>query len=140
MRLVIDASVALAWVLPDEARREADAVLEAVEELGGLAPIFFKVEVANVLAIAVRQRRIEVEQRQRAIEALDALVFVFDTHGLERVWDDVIELAERHQLTVYDALYLEAALRRGLTLATFDKALQKAAQRSGVPVFQSATP
>lgn len=140
MRLVVDASVALAWVLPDEARREADAVLEAVEDLGGLAPIFFKVEVANVLSMAVRQGRIEAGQRQGAIEALDAMAFVFDTQGLDRVWNDVIELAERHQLTVYDALYLEAAQRRDLTLATFDKALQRAAQAAGVPIFQSANP
>lgn len=138
MRLVVDASVALAWVLPDEARLEADVVLEAVEELGGLAPIFFKVEVANVLAIAVRQKRIAVEQRQQAIDALDRMAFVFDTHGLERVWDNVIELAERHQLTAYDALYLETALRRDLQLATFDKALRRAANAAGVPVFETS--
>lgn len=140
MRLVVDASVALAWVLPDEARHDADEILEAVEQLGGLSPVFFKVEVANVLSLAVRQKRIQVEQRQQAIEALDQMAFVLDTYGLERVWDEVMELAERHQLTVYDALYLETALRRDLRLATFDKQLRRAANAAGVAVFQTSNP
>jgi len=44
----------------------------------------------------------------------------------------VIGLAERFELTVYDATYLELAIRRGMPLASRDSALNNAARRSGV--------
>ncbi|MGA3024296.1 MAG: type II toxin-antitoxin system VapC family toxin [Bryobacteraceae bacterium] len=51
-------------------------------------------------------------------------------------YDDVLDLAERHSLTVYDAAYLDLALREGLPLASLDNALCKAALNSGVVLFQ----
>ena len=44
-------------------------------------------------------------------------------------------LARQYGLTVYDAAYLELALRRGATLATTDAALAKAARKAGVAVI-----
>jgi predicted nucleic acid-binding protein len=46
--------------------------------------------------------------------------------------DRAMELAERHGLTFYDALYLELALRRDAPLATLDAALQRAAKSEGL--------
>jgi len=50
--------------------------------------------------------------------------------------DGGFRLADRHGLTVYDAAYLDLALREGLPLASLDKALCKAAENSGVALFQ----
>lgn len=47
-------------------------------------------------------------------------------------WGDAIDLAEKHRLTLYDATYLELALRHRLPLATLDKNLQQAAQKENV--------
>jgi predicted nucleic acid-binding protein len=48
----------------------------------------------------------------------------------------VFSLADRHGLTVYDAAYLDLALREGLALASLDNALCKGAVNSGVAMFQ----
>ena len=50
---------------------------------------------------------------------------------------DVLSLARRHQLTVYDAAYLELARRDGLALATLDAALQRAARAEGVGLIEA---
>jgi predicted nucleic acid-binding protein len=51
-------------------------------------------------------------------------------------YDGVFSLADRHGLTVYDAAYLDLALREGLPLASLDHALCQAADNSGVAMFQ----
>ena len=55
--------------------------------------------------------------------------------SLSCAWHDTLALARSHRLTSYDAAYLELALRRGLPLATRDKALQAAARLEGVPLL-----
>ena len=47
----------------------------------------------------------------------------------------VRELAEKYGLSVYDAVYLEAALRLNLPLASRDEALRAAAKRNGVKLL-----
>ncbi|MBL8291700.1 MAG: type II toxin-antitoxin system VapC family toxin [Bryobacterales bacterium] len=51
-------------------------------------------------------------------------------------YDGVFDLANRHGLTVYDAAYLDLALRAGLPLASLDNALCNAARRCGVGLIQ----
>lgn len=47
----------------------------------------------------------------------------------------VVELSLAHELTAYDASYLELAIRRNARLATLDKALIAAAETAGVLLF-----
>ena len=47
-------------------------------------------------------------------------------------WTNTLQLADRFQLTVYDAAYLELAQRRSLPLATLDKPLRTAAGTLGI--------
>lgn len=138
MKFVVDASVALAWSLPDEASQEADHILSLVEEHGAVAPVLFKAEVANVLSLAAREKRITPETCEAALAALSDLGVAFDIECLERVWSEVIELADRFRLSIYDALYLEVAMRRGLRLATFDAQLRRAAEQAGIPLMAAA--
>jgi predicted nucleic acid-binding protein len=63
---------------------------------------------------------------------LSGLAVEIEPAAPARVWRDGVALGQRHGLTVYDALYLEAAMRRGLVLATYDKALLRAASAEGV--------
>lgn len=53
-----------------------------------------------------------------------------------RSYDGVFAVADRHGLTVYDAAYLDLALREGLPLASLDTALRNAAAKSGVLLFE----
>ncbi|MEM1040726.1 MAG: type II toxin-antitoxin system VapC family toxin [Pseudomonadota bacterium] len=137
MKLVVDASVAVAWTLPDETSRLADAVLAEIAQGGAMSPVFFKLEFANVLAMAVRRSRIDAGLRDRALEDFSALGFVYDNEGLDAAWTVMPKLAEKHRLSVYDACYLELAKRKSLPLATLDKNLSRAAHEAGVQIFEA---
>jgi len=71
-------------------------------------------------------------QRQAALEQLMAMQFTVDEEGTRQAFIKTSELAEKHGLTIYDATYLELALRRSLPLATRDAALKTAARQCGV--------
>jgi predicted nucleic acid-binding protein len=51
-------------------------------------------------------------------------------------YDQIFELANRHGLTVYDAAYLDLAMRESLPLASLDRQLIEAARKAGVPIYQ----
>jgi len=111
--VVLDASVVAAFLLPDEKSGQADSIIENASEAGGHVPIIFPPEIRNILLIAERRGRIEPQ-------------------SLDKDLDDFNTLPRRHRLTIYDALYLELAARKNVPLATFDRALRKAAQEEGL--------
>ena len=132
MTVVIDSSIALAWFLPDEDSILADETLVTVTESGALVPPLFSIEFGNGLVMAVKRERIDRDYRRRTFERVAELDLVTDREGADRVWADTVELADLHGLTLYDATYLELALRTGLPLATLDKRLAKAARDTGI--------
>jgi predicted nucleic acid-binding protein len=133
LSVVIDSSIALNWVMPDESSPFAEGLLERVAVDGGIVPLLFKIEVGNALLLAVRRKRITAETRGQAFDRIGALPLEQDSQGAERVWTDCIALAEKHGLSLYDATYLELAKRLRKPLATLDTRLAQAAQQAGVP-------
>jgi predicted nucleic acid-binding protein len=137
MPLVVDASVALAWALPDESSAYADAVLAVVEQEGLRIPELWTREIANGLAVAYARKRIKPADEKAFLEALSYLKI-----EVERTSDALTAIREgtaaamRYGLTAYDAAYVDLALREKLTLATLDTAMRKAAEQIGVPIFQ----
>lgn len=131
---VIDPSVALAWLLPDETNERAVAIRVAIEE-GADAWIaaHWWLEVGNGLLMAERRGRIAAERVSQALTLVNALPLEQDEETAEQVPGRILSLARKHGLTVYDAAYLELAQRRGATLATFDEQLLKAAKKEKVP-------
>jgi predicted nucleic acid-binding protein len=131
---VLDASAVLAWVL-DEDREIADQVdtaLNAPAESTRRVPAIFVAEVANALRTAVRRARLTAAQAQQAARIVDALALQIDSGA--QVTGALLSIAIAHDLTAYDALYLELAMRSGARLVTQDAALRAAAIRAGVPV------
>ncbi len=126
---VLDSSVTLAWVLRDEQSARADAALEQVAKIGGIAPALWWVEVRNVLVIAERRGRLTPEDTAVAVRALDALSIHLD-HAPDSA--SLFRLARTHGLSAYDALYLELAVRQQRPLATLDRKLSAAAQAEGI--------
>ena len=131
MPIVVDSSVAGAWLLPDEENRSAAArVVERLEGENAVVPVLFWYEIRNVLLQAKRRNRIDREDFAASLVQLgDEFAPLVDNEQEET---PTLVLAERHNLTVYDAVYLETALRRGAELATFDRALANAAARENV--------
>lgn len=132
MSLVLDSSVALSWCFRDEQTPETLALLQRVAELGAVAPALWPLEVLNALTMAVRRNRLTREQQQELAGLLKDLPVRLDDDTATQAWGRTSELAARHQLTIYDAAYLELALRTDLPLASLDAALVAAAQAEGV--------
>jgi predicted nucleic acid-binding protein len=132
-RLVIDASLAAAWCFPDEQTDYTNAVLRIVgQSVDPIAPSLWAYEIRNAILIGVRRGRITKDASQKLLVFLNDLdVQLSDSPS----YDAVFSLAERHGLTIYDAAYLDLALREGLPLASLDNALCRAAGNSGVVLF-----
>ena len=126
MATVIDASVMGAQLLSDEAHSDfARTLLEKLDTEERIAPIIFWYEIRNVLLKARRLKRIDQRHFDAClIQLTDELTIREDTERNEAA---ILDLAQRHNLTVYDASYLETATRRKARLATFDRDLSKAA-------------
>ena len=132
--LVLDCSLAMAWVFPDEATEATDRLLDALTDGRAFVPALWPAEVANVLLVATRRRRIAATDWPRIRRNLDALPIRIDPVSASRVWDEVLEVAHAHRLSVYDAMYLELAIRMRLPLATLDRALAAAGRAAGLEV------
>jgi len=135
MSLVLDCSVAMSWCFEEEAGDYADRVLDALEEGEAFVPSVWPLEVANVLVVAERRGRLKVGESARFLELLQSLPIFVEEVSLPRATGAVLSLARELDLSVYDASYLELAMRSGVALATHDQALAKAADAAGVPRF-----
>lgn len=134
MSVVLDSSTTLAWYFADEQTPSVVALLNRVADLGAIAPTIWRFEVANGFQVALRRKRIDLAYRDRALAKLAELDVAVDEEGLTHAWSATVRLADRHNLTVYDASYLELAQRRRLPLATLDAALGRAARAEGIDV------
>ncbi len=123
MSFVLDSSVALSWLLPDEANERTDALADALEQANAYVPGIWSLEVGNALLMAQRRKRVSDSEFKRCVAALSALPIEVDV-GAEL--PGVLSIAQRFGLTSYDAAYLELAQRRGLPLATLDDRLRQA--------------
>lgn len=138
MSFVLDASVALAWCFEDDPGGESIRLLRALAASDAIVPQLWTLEVANGLVIAERRQRVDAAKADGFVRTLLALPIAVDPGSRSAAFRDIRPLARSHLLSVYDAAYLELALRMALPLATLDRALGAAAEREGVPRFQPA--
>ncbi|WP_157016969.1 type II toxin-antitoxin system VapC family toxin [Mesorhizobium xinjiangense] len=134
MPIVIDSSVAACWCLPDESSAVADAALHMLSETDLIMPSLFWFELRNVLLIGERRKRIAMLDVQHSLAFVDSLPAIVDNACVEQ---SLMMLARRHELTAYDAAYLEVAIRTNALLATLDKKLVRAAEAEAVPVLKA---
>ena len=133
--LVLDASVALAWCFEDEATAATREVLERLDVDVAIAPSLLPLEIANVLALAERRKRISPNHVIEFVELIVTLAIEIEEQTSSRALHDVLSLARGEALTAYDARYLELAMRLGLPLASKDVSLRQAATRVGVSLL-----
>jgi predicted nucleic acid-binding protein len=134
---VVDSSVALAWCFLDEA---TPATMVLLQRMGGetaLVPAWWFLELTNVLALAERKRRITSAKVAEFIALIGGFDLEIDEEGPGRAFTHLLPLCRAHQLTSYDALYLDLALRRQIPLATLDEPLRKAAEKLGAKLLGS---
>jgi predicted nucleic acid-binding protein len=127
MSLVLDSSITLAGVYSDETAEGVRRVFDLLSESGAWVPGIWRLEVANILEMGVRRGRHDANFRDSTLADLALLPIQLDPETDRHAWGATARLAEKHRLTLYDAAYLELALRRGLPLATLDQDLSAAA-------------
>jgi len=135
MSLVLDASMAIAWIFDDESTETVRRIMTRVTDGGAVVPSLWRLEVANVLRIAVRRKRCNEEFASTSLGNLALLPITIDSETALHGWGATLQLARECALTLYDAAYLELALRMSVPLASCDAALLRAATRKGAAVF-----
>ena len=135
MTLVVDASVALTWCFEDERSPNTDDIGQRVASEGAIVPALFHLELGNALLMAVRRRRISFDGLSQILGLIAALPIAADDQTANQAWRNTLLLARDEQLTVYDASYLELALRFEIPLATIDRDLAGAARRRRISVL-----
>jgi predicted nucleic acid-binding protein len=140
MKMVLDASVALSWLLEDAGagHKYAGAVFDALAGADAEArvPATWGLEVANVIAKSELRDILPRERSQVFLAALAAAPIVCDSETYSQTLADTLDLSRRFRLSAYDASYLELALRTTLPLATLDTELQRAANKAGAQLFK----
>lgn len=139
MNLVLDASAALAWLFlrekPAEVKR-ADRLLDAVARDTALVPALWHHEICNALLVAERRKVATEAATSDFLARLSRLPIETDTTALATRRENTLALARSYKLSVYDACYLDLALRSGSVLASFDMDLVEAMHEAGGKVFE----
>ncbi len=138
MAFVLDCSVAMAWVFPDEASEATGWLRDSLIDDRAFVPSLWPVEVGSVLLAATKRGRLRADEWPGICASLEALPIEIDPVSTSRVWGPALALASEHGLSTYDAVYLELALRMRLPLATLDRALAAVAEAAGVDAPSTA--
>lgn len=132
---VLDCSVTMAWCFDDEASEYTDSLQDALSNVRAFVPGIWPLEVANATLVGERRKRLDEARSSRFFALLGALPIIVDDATSGKAFGDIVHLARAHNLTSYDAAYLELAIRRGLPLACLDGKLKAAAQAVGVSLY-----
>jgi len=127
----------MAWCFADELDAYADGILDALSESEAIVPALWSLEVANTLLQGERRRRLTVADGQHFLDLLEGLPIRLDSETATRATGATLAIAREYRLSIYDAAYLELAMREGVALATADKKLRNASKSAGVPLFTS---
>ena len=100
-----------------------------------MVPALWPIEVGNVLLVATRRGRITRAEWTRVCDDFLALPIDIDPESSDRVLRTVLPLADANHVSVYDAMYLELALRLGIPLATLDQPLAAAGKANGLVIL-----
>jgi predicted nucleic acid-binding protein len=135
MSIVLDASMAIAWLFSAKREEMSRIAVRRIIASGGIVPAHWKLEIANVLLLAIRTGRCRRDYADRSLERLTRLRLEVDQETDRQAWGETRRLAREHKLTMYDAAYLELAMRSKAALASLDRALLLAAKRAGLEVL-----
>lgn len=124
MAFVLDASIAACWAFDDKDHPVAALALDRIRTDEAIAPGFWWFEVRNTLIVSERRGRLTEADTTAFLRELSRFRVLTD-HASDDT--SILRFARQHQLTVYDASYLELAQREAIPLATLDNDLRKAA-------------
>lgn len=135
---VLDASVALSWILDNPVPAIAIRVQQAlIAKSRAVIPALWHLEIANALVVAERRKLLTASDGNAALLQLEnlsaqALEVESEVEFMRHAW----ETARAYDLSAYDSVYLNLAIRKKLPLATLDTSLRRAAAKAGVELLR----
>lgn len=132
MAFVVDASIAGAWLLPDEENEVAEQAMARMADEDAFAPDLLRHEIRSILLSAERRGRVSDDFIHSALARFRGLPLKLLGPGDDT---EVVRLSRQYRLSAYDAAYLSLALLDRMSLATLDQKLAEAARREGVAVL-----
>ena len=132
---VLDCSVTMAWLFTDETTPNTLKLRNHLIKGSAIVPELWPLEVANVLWVSEKKKRINHFQSSLFKKLLSQLPIVIDDKTKDYALNRILELAREFNITPYDASYLELSLRFSCPLATLDKSLLQAAKNAGIPIL-----
>jgi predicted nucleic acid-binding protein len=135
---VLDCSVSISWIFPDEHSDYAEEVLRLLESQQAIVPSIWFLEMANVLLVGERRKRITQTQTTQALSLLNALDILVDNRTENQAFNATLALGREQGIAAYDSAYLELAMRLQIPLATLDERLAAAANRCEVVLLNIA--
>jgi predicted nucleic acid-binding protein len=136
-QFVLDCSVTMSWCFDDERTDYTDGILENLKDSTAIVPTIWSLEVANVLLLSKKKKRISEIHSANFIDALSTLPITVDPSTSAKAMHSIFVIANQSDLTIYDAAYLELAIREGIPLITLDSKLTQAAKKFHIPVNPS---
>jgi predicted nucleic acid-binding protein len=133
--LIVDCSIAMTWLFEDERTQKTDEIQDRLANEAAIVPHHWPLEVANVLALAERRRRISRTDSEQFLQLLAVMVITVDRACEFEKIGQLLPLCREHGLTSYDSAYLELAIRMNLPIATLDKDLRRAATKAGIELL-----
>jgi len=127
---VLDTSATMVLVMDDEPEEPVMPIVSALRDGDAVVPGLWRFEVANALGTALRRGRIHEDGFAYVVGLVHGINVTHDAQPASV--EALIGLAREHGITAYDAAYLSLALRRGIALATTDRALRAVADAAGV--------
>ncbi len=133
--MIADISVVLAWLFEEDQTADALKILPIIEKQGLLVPPLWWSELENGILMGERRGRIAFAELSAFLKLVRALPIRTDETPRHRISDSIITIGRQHQLTAYDATYIELALREAAVLATFDTAIRRCATALSIKVL-----
>lgn len=130
MAFVLDASIAVGWVVVRQASAYGRRLRQRARSEPYHAPALWRLETANALRSLERRRAIAADAADTAIDILQRMEPVIHETAMQSA--DLLRLARKFDLSAYDAAYLALALELKMPLACSDGPLRAALVRAGV--------
>lgn len=130
MAFVLDASVAVGWVVAKQASAYGRRMRLRARREPYHAPALWRLEVTNALISLERRRAMSSDAAAAAIDILDRMQP--NLHEATMPLADLLRLARKFELSAYDAIYLALALELRMPVACSDGPLKTALVRAGV--------
>ena len=128
MIVVVDASVAAKWFIPEPGSEAAAALLATPHEF--VAPRLLQLELHSVFLKKLRRGMIDSDLAQQALRELELAIVAF--RPTEELLDDAWRIAVRFGGSIYDAIYMALARELDAYLVSADESLIRVAQAADV--------